>query len=341
EIAAQCGLASGQGEAFAFRHLYSYDFSRMSHDIMGSVYERFLAHRLLRDRGRIVIEDTDELRKKEGIYYTPQYIVDYLVEQTVGQCAQPVLDAALRLVEEKKFSAAAAKIRELSQIKVLDPAMGSGSFLLRAFDFIVAAYERYNAAARAQKNGIRATSSELHDAAPRLFDLSAEIPEEIFEVASRVLLDNIFGVDLDPQAVELARMSLWLRVLERNHHRMRDALSARRRARRGPKLLPALKANLKRGNSLIADPAVAGEAALDWPKEFPSAMERGGFDCVIGNPPYERIQTMTGNSPAVVEFLKANYRAASSGNFDIYVCFIERGLQLLRAGGHFGYICPH
>ena len=69
---------------------------------------------------------------------------------------------------------------------------------------------------------------------------------------------------------------------------------------------------------------------LDWPKEFPSVMQLGGFDCVIGNPPYERIQIMTGNSPAVVEFLKANYRSASSGNFDIFVCFIERGLQLLE-----------
>ncbi|MEK7676829.1 MAG: N-6 DNA methylase [Verrucomicrobiota bacterium] len=340
EVAAQCGLAGGQGEAFAFRHLYSYDFSRMSHDIMGSVYERFLAHRLLRDGGRIVIEDTDELRKKEGIYYTPQYIMDYLVEQTVGQCVKPVLDAALRLVEEKKFSAAAAKIRELSQIKVLDPAMGSGSFLLRAFDFIVAAYERYNAATRAQKNGLRA-AGELHDAPPSLFDLDAEIPEEIFDVATRVLLDNIFGVDLDPQAVELARMSLWLRVLERDRYRFRDQVRSHRRSKRAVKLLPGLKNNLKRGNSLIADASVAGEAAFDWPKEFPSAMQLGGFDCVIGNPPYERIQTMTGNSPAVVEFLKANYRSASSGNFDIFVCFIERGLQLLRAGGHFGYICPH
>ncbi|MBI4328140.1 MAG: Eco57I restriction-modification methylase domain-containing protein [Chloroflexi bacterium] len=350
EIAAQCGLASGQGEAFAFRHLYSYDFSRMSHDIMGSVYERFLAHRLLRDRGRIVIEDTDELRKKEGIYYTPQYIVDYLVEQTVGQFVKPVLDAALRLVEEKRFSAAAARIRELSQIKVLDPAMGSGSFLLRAFDFIVAAYERYNAAARAQKNGLR-VAGELHDAPPSLFNLDAEIPEEIFEVATHVLLDNIFGVDLDPQAVELARMSLWLRVLERDRYRFRDQVRSHRRSKRALKLLPGLKNNLKRGNSLITDAAVAGESAFDWQKEFPQAMggtgqwpappSGRGFHVVIGNPPYERIQTMTGNSPSVVEFLRANYRSASSGNFDIYVCFIERGLQLLRAGGHFGYICPH
>ena len=86
---------------------------------------------------------------------------------------------------------------------------------------------------------------------------------------------------------------------------------------------------------------VAGDAAFDWEKEFPEIMKRGGFDVVIGNPPYERIQVMQANAPEAAEFLKANYRAAASGNFDIYVCFIERGLQLLNANGFFGYICPH
>ncbi len=259
-------------------------------------------------------------------------------------------------------------------MKVLDPAMGSASFLLRAFDYFVRAYDRYNEACRQHKNGLRA-SSELHDAPASLFDLNAGIPEEIFKVATRVLTENIFGVDLDSQAVEVARMSLWLRVLERERRSFRETLQLRRHTRRFEKLLPGLKDNLKRGNSLIPDAAVAGDAAFDWQKEFPQlarssrrkealtsslgagkndqslltsaateqrAESSGGlFDCVIGNPPYERIQTMTGNSPAVVDFLKANYRSASSGNFDIYVCFIERGLELLRHGGHFGYICPH
>ena len=106
-------------------------------------------------------------------------------------------------------------------------------------------------------------------------------------------------------------------------------------------LLPALASNLKRGNSLIDDAKVAGNAAFDWEKEFPETMKRGGFDVVIGNPPYERIQTMMGHAPQVVEFLKANYRSGASGNFDIYVCFIERGLELLNADGFFGYICPN
>ena len=103
DLAAQCGFESGQGELLAFRHLYSYDFSRMSQDVMGAVYERFLAHKLFQNGGRIVIEDTDELRKKEGIYYTPRYIVDYIVAHTLGEKIKPVLAGAKALLGYKNY----------------------------------------------------------------------------------------------------------------------------------------------------------------------------------------------------------------------------------------------
>ncbi len=125
EVAAMCGFESGQGELISFRHLYNYDFSRMSADVMGSVYERFLAHKLSQSGGRIVIEDTDELRKKEGIYYTPKYIVDYIVAHTLGEKTKPIVAEAKALLGYKNFQGAFAKIRELKEIKVLDPAMGS------------------------------------------------------------------------------------------------------------------------------------------------------------------------------------------------------------------------
>ena len=332
ELAAQCGFESGQGEMLAFRHLYRYDFSLMSQDVMGAVYERFLAHKLSQSGGRVVIEDTDELRKKEGIYYTPQYIVDYIVAHTLGEKIKPILAEAKTLLGYKNFKDALAKIRELGEIKVLDPAMGSGSFLLRAFDALVKAYDDYNQECRRlkkERNG--------HGA---LFDADFVIPEEVLEVPLHVLTENIFGVDLDKQAVEVAKLNLWLRYMTVN----RDPFIKRLREKRGSQplsLLPNLTHNLKRGNSLIADKSVAGDTAFDWQKEFPETMKRGGFDVVIGNPPYERIQTMMGNAPQAVEFLKANYRSAASGNFDIYVCFIEHGLQLLNADGFFGYICPH
>ncbi len=388
ELAATAGIAVGQGELFPFRHLYLYDFSKMSQDIMGAVYERFLAHRLLRDDGRIVIEDTDELRKKEGIYYTPQYIVDYIVAHTLGEKIKPILAEALTLLGYKNYKDAANKIREFSQIKVLDPAMGSGSFLLRAFDALVHAYEEYNLACRKAK-------AERGNGSGMLFDAVAGIAEEVDHLGIRVATENIFGVDLDAQAIEVAKLNLWMRLMAVERDFIRSELQKRGKVSRPMNFLPDLRKNLRRGNSLIADQAVAGDAAFDWEKEFPEIMgstgdspvpvgdpptetgraadlkisaelqtdarsssarqvaERhgqvaratqassGGFDVVIGNPPYERIQTMMGNAPQAVEFLKANYRSAASGNFDIYVCFIERGLQLLKDDGLFGYICPH
>jgi type I restriction-modification system DNA methylase subunit len=332
ELAVQCGFESGQGELLAFRHLYRYDFSLMSSDVMGAVYERFLAHKLFQSGGRVVIEDTDELRKKEGIYYTPQYIVDYIVGHTLGEKIKPILAEAKTLLGYKNFKGALAKIRELAEIKVLDPAMGSGSFLLRAFDALVKAYDDYNQECRRlkkERNG--------HGA---LFDADFVIPEEVLEAPLHVLTENIFGVDLDKQAVEVAKLNLWLRYMAVN----RDPFIERLRQKRGGQplsLLPNLTHNLKRGNSLIVDKSVAGDTAFDWQQEFPEIMKRGGFDVVVGNPPYERIQVMQANAPEAAEFLKANYRAAASGNFDIYVCFIERGLELLNANGFFGYICPN
>ena len=279
EIAAQCGLEAGQGQLLPFKHLYGYDFSRMSQDVMGAVYERFLAHKLVQDGGRIVIEDTDELRKREGIYYTPQYIVDYIVAHTLGEKVKPILAEALALLGYGKYPAAHAKMRELQHLKVLDPAMGSGSFLLRAFDALVRAYGEYNEACRRAK-------ADRRNGSGMLFDAPADIAEEVTDAPLHVLTENIFGVDLDAQAVEVAKLSLWLRYMALNRGSFRDRLRSATRRGKPLNLLPTLTRNLKRGNSLIDDPAVAGDAAFAWQKEFPEAMQAGGFDVVIGNPPY-------------------------------------------------------
>jgi type I restriction-modification system DNA methylase subunit len=374
DVAATCGFDSGQGELLAFRHLYSYDFSLMSSDVMGAVYEKFLAHKLSQNGGRIVIEDTDELRKKEGIYYTPRYIVDYIVAHTLGEKIKPVLAEAKVLLGYKNFKDAYDKICELAQIKVLDPAMGSGSFLLGAFDALVSAYNDYNAECEKQK---RNGNGNGHDSGDALFDAPVAKPRQVERLGTAVVTHNLFGVDLDAQAVEVAKLNLWIRLMAAEKDSLRHHLTDPRAEKKPRNLLPALSANFKRGNSLIADQAVAGDAAFDWKKEFPEIMgsarasraavdapstakeknddgassaTRGGacapqtncgFDVVIGNPPYERIQTMMGNAPQAVEFLKTNYRSGASGNFDIYVCFIEHGLELLNADGLFGYICPN
>jgi type I restriction-modification system DNA methylase subunit len=346
ELAAQCGFESGQGELLAFRHLYRYDFSLMSSDVMGAVYERFLAHKLSQSGGRVVIEDTDELRKKEGIYYTPQYIVDYIVAHTLGEKIKPILAEAKTLLGYKNFKGALAKIRELGEIKVLDPAMGSGSFLLRAFDALVKAYDDYNQECRRlkkERNG--------HGA---LFDADFVIPEEVLEVPLHVLTENIFGVDLDKQAVEVAKLNLWLRYMAVN----RDPFIKRLREKRGGQplsLLPNLTHNLKRGNSLIADANVAGEAAFDWEKEFPEIMGkvgqasrlsgagetpalRCGFDVVIGNPPYHMLQPHNTSDEMLAHlrqhFVKVEFK------IDLFQLFLQRAVSFLKQGSRLGYIIP-
>src|ERR1035437_4660807 len=272
ELAAQCGFESGQGELLAFGHLYRYDFSLMSSDVMGAVYERFLAHKLFQSGGRVVIEDTDELRKKEGIYYTPQYIVDYIVAHTLGEKIKPILAAAKTPPAYKNFKGAIAKIRELAEIKVLDPAMGSGSFLLRVFDALVKAYDDYNQECRRIKK-----DRNGHGA---LFDADFALAEEVFDTPLHVLTENIFRVDLDKQAVEVAKLNLWLRYMAVNRDPFLERIRRKQRGGQPLSLLPNLTKNFKRGNSLIADKTVAGDAAFDWQTEFPEAMKHGGFDVV-------------------------------------------------------------
>ena len=332
DVAAQCGFEQGQGELLSsYKHLYGYDFSRMSTDIMGAVYERFLAHKLDRRNGRVTIEDTNELRKKEGIYYTPRYIVDYIVAHTVGEKIDPVLKEALALLGYKNYRGAVAKIRELSQIKVLDAAMGSGSFLLRAFDTFVEAYEAYNTecAKRKQAHG---------QSTGMLFDAGRELPEPVEHIGKVVVTENIFGVDLDEQAVEVAKLNLWMRLMKVEREYIRESVTIRKNGDKPLNLLPTLSNNLKRGNSLIDDPAVAGDVAFNWKTEFPDIMQRGGFDCVVGNPPYGMLQPH--NTPDdVLAFLREGYVAAEF-KIDLFHLFLQRGISLLRPNERFGYIIP-
>ena len=247
--------------------------------------------------------------------------------------------------------------------------MGSGSFLLGAFDALAAAYNDYNAECEKQKrNGGNGDGN-----GDALFDAPAAKPRPVERLGTAIVSHNLFGVDLDAQAVEVAKLNLWIRLMAAEKDSLRMKLHDPNKGKVPQNLLPALAANFKRGNSLIDDAKVAGDAAFNWEKEFPQVFGRErvsraasgvapeaiqrdaesgvpearaprnnrGFDVVLGNPPYERIQVMQANAPEAAEFLKANYRAAASGNFDIYVCFIERGLELLNANGFFGYICPH
>ncbi|MEA1951640.1 MAG: Eco57I restriction-modification methylase domain-containing protein, partial [Planctomycetota bacterium] len=312
-----------------------YEFSVLGADILGQVYEQFLGKVIRLTKGhQAKIEDKPEVKKAGGVYYTPTYIVDYIVEQTVGkllQGKQPHEVAA----RTKKAWKPAKRGRPLT---VLDPACGSGSFLIGAYQYLLDWYlDRYIDHDPAKhKDRIHQTSKDQW----RL--TTAE--------RKRILIDHIYGVDIDPQAVEVTKLSLLLKVLEGENQ---ESLERQMRLFH-ERALPDLADNIKCGNSLIGPDFYEGRQldlfdederlrinVFDWQDEFSEIMRSGGFDAVIGNPPYIRIQTMKEWAPAEVDFYKRKYVAASKGNYDIYVVFVERGLSLLNAAGGLGFILPH
>lgn len=254
----------------------AYDFAEIDADVLGNMYEQYLSY-ILSNRG---LEDNITNRKEQGIYYTPTYIVDYIVKNTLGE-----------LIKGKTPD-------EALKIRVLDPACGSGSFLIKAFDHLKT-YHR-------EKNSQWYAQSQIDSRK----DPKNQNPE------SQILKNNIFGVDLDSKAVEIAQLNLLLKAA--TYH----------------SLLPPLTENIKNGNSLIDDKAVAGEKAFKWETEFAEIMDEGKFDVIIGNPPYGAVI-----STAEKQYISSNYKAAS-GRFDTFYYFIEKSLYLLKNGGIFGLIVP-
>ncbi|MDE2775679.1 MAG: Eco57I restriction-modification methylase domain-containing protein [Chloroflexota bacterium] len=300
-----------------------YEFSVMPAEILGQVYEQFLGKVIeLSPGGAVRIEEKPEVRKAGGVYYTPSYIVDYIVENTVGELLKGITPA------------------EAAKIRILDPACGSGSFLVGAYQYLLDWHLRYYAEHPQQyRNRRRETKDGM-----------------ILSTAEkrRILQNNIYGVDLDQNAVEVSKLSLLLKMLENES----DAAGRQTLMfAAGGRILPDLSDNIKWGNSLIGSDFFRGPQAtlfadeeemlkvkaFDWDSEagFGEIMAAGGFDAVIGNPPYIRIQTMKETAPETVPYYKKNYVSASKGNYDIYVVFVERGLQLLNECGLLGFILPH
>ncbi len=293
-----------------------YLFNIIPVEILGTIYERFLG-KVVRPHGRgVVIEEKPEVRKAGGVYYTPRYIVDYLVEQTVGTL----------LVGQKPEATL--------KLRVLDPACGSGSFLIRAFERICEHWQ--TVLTKSPKERHRSdcwTDPETGDV-----HLTSNLKR-------RILSSNIYGVDIDSGAVEVTQLSLYLKMLEGENRttiaRERDLFG------NDDALLPSLEGNVKCGNSLIAAnfSTVAEDLirvrAFNWSVNFHEIMKTGGFDAVIGNPPYIRIQTLQESDPQSVSYLNEHYLAAAKGNYDLYVVFVERALSLLNDTGKFGYILPH
>ncbi len=288
-----------------YRHtmkLSEYDFiSEVDVNILGHIFENSL-NELDEIQAQLEGKQQDKTkskRKKDGVFYTPKYITKYIVDNTVGKLCTEKKEA-LGLVEEdyttdrkrtKKtiqplFEKLTAYRDWLLQLTICDPACGSGAFLNQALDFLISEHHL------------------IDELQAKLFGSSMVLGD--FE--NSILENNLFGVDINEESVEIAKLSLWLRTARPNRK------------------LNDLNNNLKCGNSLIDDPAVAGDKAFNWQKEFPTVFAKGGFDVVIGNPPYGIIIDKDSRKYFDEKFPLTRYKT------NLYILFIERMFQVFERG---------
>jgi adenine-specific DNA-methyltransferase len=289
-----------------------YEFSVLSVEILGSAYEQFLGKQIKIDKShKAKIEEKPEVRKAGGVYYTPEYIVDYIVKQTVG-----------KLIEDKTP-------KEVEKIKVVDPACGSGSFLIGAYQHLLDWHKNYYT-----KNK---KSWTLKDS-PLTPDGNLTTGEK-----KRILLNNIFGVDIDVNAVEVTKLSLLLKCMEGET----DASINNQLRLFNERVLPTLDDNIKSGNSLIDTDFYDNELdfggdkkikPFHWQSAFPQVFKHGGFDAVIGNPPYVLGRETFDDS--IKNYIATNYQSYK-GKYDLYVFFCERALKLLSNKGRLSFIIPN
>ncbi|MGB8592260.1 MAG: N-6 DNA methylase [Candidatus Acidiferrales bacterium] len=290
-----------------------YRFDVIGVELLGSIYERYLGDTIRVTARRVFVEEKPEVRKAGGVYYTPEYIVDYIVKNTVG-----------RVIEGRTP-------KQIEEIRILDPACGSGSFLIGAFQCLIDYHVRYLSEHPSEAQG--------HALFPDIIRDQNGEPRLSVVRKAEILRNNLFGVDIDPQAVEVTMMSLYLKALEGE------------RSQLPPKqhLLPELKFNVLCGNSLIGPDiyeqgTLFGDAerdtinAFDWNSDaggFGRIMDQGGFNCVIGNPPYGADYTQ-----AQKAYFQSKY-TYKKGKPETYIYFLERGIAALASGGMLGYITPN
>ena len=293
-----------------------YNFAVLPVELLGTIYERFLGRVVHATDARVRIEEKPEVRKAGGVFYTPQYIVEYIVQHTLGE-----------LLAKCKTPADAAKL------KILDPACGSGSFLLGAYAALIKWHtEWYSDKQRLTQQDREAA---YYDSDGRV-RLTAKLKRQI-------LLNNLFGVDIDAQAVEVTRFSLSLKALEDTRRdELYEEVSLFKQS-----VLPDLRHNIKTGNSLIGPDYFTGQMMLDpdellrvkpfdWANEFSVVMANDGFDAVIGNPPYLKIEHI---SESDRNYFFRVYKSCVK-RYDAFGLFVEKSLSSLRTGARFGMIIP-
>ncbi len=315
-----------------------YEFSVLPAEILGQIYEQFLGKVIRLDEGHnALVEDKPEVKKAGGVKYTPAYIVEYIVQNTISP-----------LLEGKTLEEAAA-------LRVLDPACGSGSFLIVAYQHLLDWHKDWyihNLVPLIESGRMsdikkllpaaRATGKKARSREPELPVYQGKGEEWKLTTAERkrILLNNIYGVDIDRQAVEVTKLSLLLKVLEGENE---ETISKQLKLF-AERALPDLSRNIKCGNSLVGwdilkdNPGLGPEEIarinpFDWETEFAEVFLKGGFDVVIGNPPYVRQESLS----EFKGYFQKHYKVYH-GTADLYTYFVERGVSLLRENGIFSYI---
>ena len=300
------------------KKISDYDFdSDLNVNILGHIFEQSISdiEELKKSISGEEFDQKKSKRKKDGIFYTPQYITKYIVENSIknwlddkrkelGEDDLPTLNEKDYIfdIAKKNYTKNYRKHIEFWQqyreavrnIKIIDPACGSGAFLITAFEFLLN-YNKY-----------------LDD---KIFDLVGT--SDLFSDRTKeILQNNIFGVDLNKESVEITKLSLWLKTADKN------------------KTLASLENNIKCGNSLIDDPEIAGNLAFNWEKEFPEIFANGGFDIVVGNPPYG-VNFDDKTKKYLLEFDKL------VPDYEIYIYFISLYRKILKNNGYLSYIFPN
>ncbi|MBE7648762.1 Eco57I restriction-modification methylase domain-containing protein [Tenacibaculum finnmarkense] len=301
------------------KKLSEYDFnSQVDVNILGHIFENSL-NEIESVNAEIQGTNFDKQtskRKKDGVFYTPKYITKYIVDNTVGKlCIEKKIELGIK--EDDYFKGRKNRNKTtiiklvsfldvyrdwLLKLTICDPACGSGAFLNQALDFLIKEH------------------TYIDELKTKLLGGGFIFPD----IENTILEKNIFGVDLNEESVEIAKLSLWLRTAQ-----------PRRK-------LNNLNSNIKCGNSLIDSKAVARDKAFNWENEFPQIFENGGFDVIIGNPPYVSTKDMHRHGMQnQIEYWNKTYSSTKSGNYDIFIPFIEKGMELLKKDNSLSFIIPN
>lgn len=306
----------------------NFEFSVMPVEILGNAYEQFLGKviRITPARG-VKIEEKPEVRKAGGVYYTPQYIVDYIVKNTVG-----------KLIDGKKTE-------DVEKIKIVDPACGSGSFLLGAYQYLLDWHldfyykEQKRLTSIIDDKGVAAKEKNQTIKERSLLPLTPD-GKLTTKIKKQILVNNIYGVDLDANAVEVSKLSLLLKCMEGETEASVKTITLNLNDR----VLPNLDENIKDGNSLIDrdnEFEFDGDSKIkpfNWNKRFPEVFKKGGFDIVIGNPPYVNLVAIDEEQR---NYFQKKYKTCKNKS-DLYSFFIEKSISLIQKdNSKFGFIVPH